>query len=177
MLASAQRQSALMNLFKPLTTPEYLFRPRQIMHRFQRALRRGPLNEFEVVGLPWGSQLRVRPAEVIGSNIWCYGVFDLIVTETICRLLDESETALDIGANIGQMTILMRHKSGVRGNVIAFEPHPEIFSELRHNVQTLGSPHGLAPVTLHNLALSDRYRDGPTSMSAPPGLPTAACQN
>ena len=156
MLAFAQRTSAWMNPFKPLTTPEYLFRPRQIVHRFQRALRRGPLNEFEIIRLPWGSQLRVRPTEVIGANIWSYGVFDLIVTETVCRLLEESETALDIGANIGQMTVLMRHKAGIRGKVIAFEPHPEIFSELEYNVQTLGSPHDLAPVTLHNLALSDK---------------------
>src|SRR5206468_7285715 len=68
-----------MNPLKALTTPEYLFRPRQIAHRFKRAFRRRPLNEFELVHLPWGAAIRVRPAEVIGSNIWCYGVFDLSV--------------------------------------------------------------------------------------------------
>jgi FkbM family methyltransferase len=144
-----------MNLLKPLSRPEYFFRPRQIVHRFKRALRRKPLGEFEMVTLPWGSQIRVRPEEVIGSNIWSYGVFDLMVTEALCRLLDRGETALDIGANIGQMSNLMRHLAGGKGQVISFEPHPEIFSELKYNLQSLPVPEGSARVDLHNCALSE----------------------
>ena len=144
-----------MNLLKPLTTPAYLFRPRQMVHRLKRALGRLPLPHFETVALPWGAQLRVRPAEVIGINIWCYGIFDLVVCETICRLLDPSEVAVDIGANIGQMTSLMRYRAGKGGRVLAFEPHPELFSELRHNVEVIQATGAVAPAELHNLALSD----------------------
>ena len=125
-----------MNPLKVLTTPEYLFRPRQILHRFRRVYRGRSLGEFETVTLPWGRTIRVRPHEVIGSNIWCYGVFDLVVTEAIWRLLDESEMALDIGANIGQMTNLMRHRSGRAGKVHSFEPHPELFSELEEQLRS-----------------------------------------
>lgn len=144
-----------MNLLKPFTTPTYFFRPRQMVHRMKRALRRKPLSEFETVTLPWGAKLRVRPAEVIGSNIWCYGVFDLVVCEAICRLLDHSEVGVDIGANIGQMTSLMRYRAGKQGKVIAFEPHPELFSELRHNIEFLQATDAAAPVDLRNLALSN----------------------
>ncbi len=144
-----------MNVLKPLTNPAYFFRPRQIVHRFKRALRRQPLGQFETVTLPWGVPLRVRPDEVIGSNIWCYGIFDLVVCEAICRLLDHSEVAVDIGANIGLMTSLMRCRAGKDGRVIAFEPHPELFSELRHNISLLQPADSVAPADLHNLALSD----------------------
>lgn len=145
-----------MNPLKPLTTPEYFFRPRQILHRFVRALQGNSLPEFQTVTLPWNEKIRVRPSEVVGSGIWCYGVFDLPVTEAICRLLDKSETAADIGANIGQMTSLMRQRVGPSGKVISFEPHPDIFSELRFNVETLSNCDRVAPVELHNIALSDK---------------------
>jgi FkbM family methyltransferase len=145
----------MINVLKPFSTPEYLYRPTQILRRFKRALRKGPLPEFEIVELPWGSRIRVRPAEVIGSNIYCYGLFDITVTEAVCRLLEEGEVGLDIGANIGQMTNLMRHRVGARGKVISFEPHPELFSELCYNANDLAPANGVGAVELHNLALSD----------------------
>jgi FkbM family methyltransferase len=149
------RKPTRMNLLKPLTTPAYFFRPRQMVHRLKRAFRRAPLGEFETVTLPWGAPLRVRPTEVIGSNIWCYGIFDLVVCEAICRLLDQSETAVDIGANIGQMTSLMRYQAGKDGRVFAFEPHPDLFSELQHNIEIPQAAKLVAPADLRNLALSD----------------------
>ena len=113
-----------------------------------------------MVTLPWGAPIRVRPGEVIGSNIWCYGIFDLAVAEAIWRLSDLSEVAVDIGANIGQMTSLMQHRVGPTGRVLSFEPHPELFSELRYNTEQLLKPGKAAPVELHNVALSDASRDG-----------------
>lgn len=142
-----------MNVLKALTIPEYLFRPQMIIHRFRRAW--WPAGEFETVNLPWGSPIRIRPKECIGSNIWSYGVFDMMVTEAICRLLAPGETGLDIGANIGQMTNLMRLKAGRDGRVVSFEPHPELFAELKYNIETLPAPANSARVELHNLALSD----------------------
>jgi FkbM family methyltransferase len=144
-----------MNPLKALTTPEYLFRPSQILRRLQRAFRPGGVKEFETVEMPWGSRLRVRPGEVIGSNICSYGLFDLIVAETIWRLLDEGETALDIGANLGQMSSLMQYRAGARGCVHAFEPHPEIFAELKHNFTNVAGPQRAAKMLLHNVALGE----------------------
>lgn len=144
-----------MNIFKPFATPEYLFRPRQILHRLKWAISKPVFQEFETVRLPWGAPFRVRPREVIGSGIWCYGIFDLVVAEAIARLMDSGDTALDIGANIGQMTSLMQHRAGSHGKVIAFEPHPELFAELTHNLRVLPAASRLAPTELHNLALSD----------------------
>ena len=49
----------------------------------------------------------------------------------------------------------MRCRAGNEGRVIAFEPHPELFSELRYNVAVLPAADSVAPADLHNLALSD----------------------
>jgi len=146
-----------MNPFKLLTTPEFFYRPRQVLHRFRRMFIQAP--DIAEVTLPWGDRLRVRPREVIGSSIWCYGVFDLVVTEAICRLLDEGEVALDIGANIGQMASLMRRVAGANGNVVAFEPHPHLFAELQEFLAQSATGGGRAPVKLHQVGLSNRETD------------------
>ena len=121
-----------MNPLKIFLRPEYLFRPRQILHRLKRVYHT-PKPSGEIVVLPWGDSIKVFTNEIIGSGIWCYGVFDLIVGEAILRLLDKGETALDIGANIGQFSTLMARRVGLNGKVISFEPHPDIYQELITN--------------------------------------------
>jgi FkbM family methyltransferase len=142
----------MMNPFKVLTMPEYFFRPSQILTRLRRSLTGIP--HSDQVTLPWGDVITVRPHEVIGAGIWYYGIFDLPVTEAICRLLERGETALDIGANIGQMTSLLRVTTGVSGRVLSFEPHPELFSEMSTLVAQR-HVNDVAPVDRHQVALGE----------------------
>ena len=121
-----------MNPLKIFLRPEYLFRPRQILHRLKRVYQ-APKPSGEIVVLPWGDSIKVFTNEVIGSGIWCYGVFDLIVGEAILRLLDKGETAFDIGANIGQFSTLMARRVGLNGKVFSFEPHSDLYHELVTN--------------------------------------------
>jgi FkbM family methyltransferase len=121
-----------MNPLKIFLRPEYLFRPRQILHRLKRVYQ-APKPSGEIVVLPWGDSIKVFTNEIIGSGIWCYGVFDLIVGEGILRLLDKGETALDIGANIGQFSTLMARRVGLNGKVFSFEPHSDLYHELVTN--------------------------------------------
>ena len=122
-----------MNPRNYLRRPEYIWRPRQVFRRFGR-LGKKP-GETEEVTLPWGARVLVRPKENVGADIYYYGIFDPIVPEAIWRLLDVGEAALDIGANIGQNTSAMAFRSGPAGSVIAFEPHPVTFGELRRNAE------------------------------------------
>ena len=144
-----------MNPLKLFTMPQYFFRPRQILRRAKQAFSARP-PEFGEVQLPWGDRITIRPRETIGALIWYYGVFDLVVTEAICRLLDEAEIALDIGANIGQMTSLMRYQTGRKGRVISVEPHPELFADLTRLVGQPALTPNVAPVETHQVALSDK---------------------
>ena len=121
-----------MNPLRGLAMPEYVFRPAQIVRRLRRRnTRPAPVEE---VALPWGAVLSVHTGENIGSDLYWYGIFDKIIPETIARLLDRGETAIEVGANIGQNCSLMALRSGPGARVLAFEPHPEIAAELRANL-------------------------------------------
>jgi len=141
-----------MNVFGVLYKPEYIFRPLQIIRRLGRSANSAP--EIADVKLPWGLRIRIRPKETIGSCIWRMGLYDLCVSETLWRLLDKGETALDVGANIGHMTSVMGLAVGPSGRVVSFEPHPEIFSELKNNVSLWALTPTFAPIELVNAAVS-----------------------
>lgn len=145
-----------MNPLKVFTRPEYAFRPRQILTRLCRAL--SPVPESAEVTLPWGDTVRVCPRETIGAEIWYCGVFDLPVAETLWRLLDAGETALDVGANLGQMTSLLRCKAGPAGRVLAFEPHPQLFSALEFLRDAPANQRPGARLELFQAGLSDVAR-------------------
>jgi FkbM family methyltransferase len=137
--------STLVRAANALAKPEYLFRPVQLLRRARLALLSpqsssgSPLAAVDLVRLPWGAEMYVRRKDNIGSAIATLGVYDLPVTETILRLLEEGDLAVDVGANVGFMTHVMAHAVGARGRVISFEPHPGLLSELRQNVGTVGS--------------------------------------
>lgn len=122
----------LVNPLKIFSRPEYLFRPSQIFRRFQRLFYK-PSSQGVIVPLPWGGKIKVYPFECVGAGIYAYGVFDLIVPETAARLMDSGEVGVDIGANIGFVSLLMAKKALPAGKVLAFEPHPKNFETLMEN--------------------------------------------
>ena len=144
-----------MNLLKVFRKPEYVFRPQQVFIKLGRTIR-PTKNTFEDVTLPWGARLRISPQEHIGARIWHRGVFDVATLEAISRLVDRGDVAVDIGANIGQMTTLMSRCVGQGGKVISFDPHPDVFAVLSENVSRLKASGENGEVALHNVALSDR---------------------
>jgi len=54
------------------------------------------------------------------------------------RLVKQNMSAVDVGANIGYYTLLLRDMVGPNGRVLAIEPSVENFSELRRNVEQNG---------------------------------------
>lgn len=142
-----------MNLLISLNKPEYIFRPVQILRRFSREW--ASAKQFEDVTLPWGLNIRVRPNETIGSCIWRVGIYDLCISECIWRLLDPGDYAVDVGANIGHMTSIMALRTGRLGNVLAFEPHPEIYEELSTNVDNWLKRNDIGRIVMHKIALGN----------------------
>jgi predicted KAP-like P-loop ATPase len=66
--------------------------------------------------------VEIDPISHVGEDILNLGVYDRVVAEAIFRLLDPSEQAIDVGANIGQNVSIMALVAGRRGRVVAFEP-------------------------------------------------------
>ena len=104
--------------------------------------------------LPWGFPLRVRPLDIIGSAIFRMGVYDLCVSEVLWRLLDQGETAVDAGANIGHMTSVMAKRVTSSGKVLSFEPHPHVFHEFFSNVALWMNIPNVGPIELYKMGLS-----------------------
>ncbi len=135
--------------------PHYRHNPRWVLSRLLRSL--APARPgVKIVKLPWGVELRVDPDEFIGATIWSAGVHDLAVSEAIYRLLDEGDTAVDVGANIGYTTSIMAVRVGRSGRVMSFEPHPMVFDLLTENAALLAKNEGACRPELFKTALSDR---------------------
>jgi FkbM family methyltransferase len=102
---------------------------------------------------------------MIGSSIERAGLYDLCVSETLYRLIDPGELAVDVGANIGHMASIMVTRVGKRGRVICFEPHPELFEELAGNAARWAEKPTAAHVGLHQIALSSESGRGHLKIS------------
>ena len=126
----------------PLTIPDrlfnkpyYFFRPRQLLTRVSRLLGIGPTDPEQVTSiLPWGLPLTYWPSDIMGSEIARTGVYDICVAEVLWRLAEPGETAVDAGANIGEMSSVLCLRVGPKGRVHSFEPHPHLFQELSANI-------------------------------------------
>lgn len=114
--------------YRLLNKPYYWYRPAQLASRIHtRAATDGHL---QLLRTAWGSRLYCWP-DAIGLAIARTGVYELIVAETLARLADAGEVAIDAGANVGFMSNVLAHAVAPTGGVISFEPHPA-------NVEVLG---------------------------------------
>ena len=129
----------------------FVHQPLQVLRWARQRARPNQAAEAQIV-LPWGSRLRYVPTETIGSAFERRGIFDHEVCEALARLSAPDELAIDLGANIGQMSSVLACAVGRHGRVLAFEPNPLVFELLRSNVATW--PEGDV-VELHETAVSD----------------------
>ena len=137
--------------------PEYWLRPVQILRKLRFALR-SKQDTADEVPLPWGPVLSVRDGDAIGRSLLTLGVHELAVSEVLWRLADPGDTCLDLGANIGYMTSLLSCRVGPTGRVFSFEPHPEVFKHLEHNVLGLPVP-GNVTLLNHAVGMNDGVAD------------------
>jgi FkbM family methyltransferase len=70
----------------------------------------------------------------IGRELNLFAVHEPLATALLGGFVREGDRVLDIGANIGYYTLLLSRLVGVRGTVVAVEPHPENFRLLRRNL-------------------------------------------
>jgi len=143
------------NVWRRANKPYFIFQPAQVLRRLEivAASREvGPdIVEFP---LPWGMPLRLRKHQKLTVELLRRGVFDLTVSETLFRLTDPGELAVDVGANVGHMTSVLARRVGRNGEVMAFEPHPRIHADLRVNVERWARLPNAPRFTLYDVALS-----------------------
>jgi FkbM family methyltransferase len=144
-----------------LGKPQYLFRPGHLLRRLAQEAR--PIGVHKVVRLPWRLPIEVITSDVVGMGLAHQGLYDIVTTEIVWRLTNPGDTTIDVGANVGYFTSLFAIRAGLKGEVFAWEPHPQTFRLLQRNVESWRKEARCAPITLYEAALSNR--DGMSVLS------------
>ncbi len=97
-----------------------------------------------------GLRIQLTGSDILAPAIYWGGKFEPRIYDFIKSILQPGMTVFDIGANIGQYTLLAAHCVGPKGQVHSFEPASREFSILRSNVIL----NGFTNVILQNLAVS-----------------------
>lgn len=135
--------------------PEILLRLRS---RIQKKSESAPARTLVKLALPWGLEICCRPLDRIGSSLCNLGVYDLVLSEAIWRLVDPGEKCIDVGAHVGYVTSLIVARVGPSGTVICYEPHPLIVEQLCVNAQEWRR--GGARIEIYCVAASDSDQPG-----------------
>lgn len=139
----------------------------------------GTCNELVWAHSP-GGRIRCSLSDYVGKAIYYTGDLDPKISWIVRQLVRSGHVALDIGANIGVVTLLLARQVGTRGRVYAFEPNPSVARLLEqsitenalHNVvlekYALGNEPGLMALSVprDNAGAGSLVRDrGPDSMT------------
>ena len=95
--------------------------------------------------------IEVDLSEHIGSQIFWFGSYSRDILIHIDRILMPGMVALDIGANIGEISLFMAKRVGPSGSVHSFEPVPELADQLEANAWR----NGFAHMHVHRVCVSD----------------------
>jgi len=153
---SQPARSAIQRAYRFVNRPYYWYRPSQLALRLRAGDGQGePDGAPRLLRAAWGARLYCWP-DPLGQAVARTGVYDLTVAETLARLADPGERAVDAGANVGLMSSLLARAVGPRGSVVCFEPHPLIFATLARNVALWEREQGVTVVEARQAAVSSR---------------------
>jgi FkbM family methyltransferase len=112
-------------------------------------------------GLAAGYRICVSPCDNLG---YLLGTTEPHLQRVIKQYVSPGDTAYDIGANVGYVSLSLAKRVGPQGQVFAFEPIPQTFDLLTKNVELnrLNNIHTL------NIAASDK--SGETTIRIPESL-------
>jgi len=93
---------------------------RLVVANLRRKARRG---QVTAVG-PHGLRLLVDPKNPPEVSVYLWGTYEPEVVAALERVLRPGCTAVDVGANCGVLSVLMRRLVGPAGRVVAVDPSP-----------------------------------------------------
>ncbi len=117
-------------------------------------------NKAIITGLGKDLKVRIYTHDIIGRDIYVKGMFEKAECMFVTNFLKEGMTFFDIGANLGQYTLLGAKRVGSNGRVHSFEPSSRMFSELNFNVSLNGFSNSCI---LNNVAVSEKEGIGKLS--------------
>ena len=142
--------------------PEYVYQPGRLLRRLVSGTDRASPAALTAFGFP----LDLMPNELISNSIRRKGMYDVVTAEALYRLLDPAAQAIDAGAHVGLMSVIMALRAGTEGSVQSFEPHPAVYAMLCSNAARMNQALGKPVIRASKLALSDAARRAPLFLPA-----------
>jgi len=137
--------------------------PRAIKWRY---LKRNAPDQAVITRLGRNLRVRVYPHDVIGEGIYVQGCSETSTWKFVERFLQPGMVFFDLGANLGQYSLLGATRVGPTGSVHSFEPSERMHAELQFNVG-LNDLHCIC--RLNRAAVSDTAGTARLSKYAPGG--------
>jgi FkbM family methyltransferase len=81
-----------------------------------------------------GGEVQVDLNEYVGRAAYYVGDLDRKITWICAQIVQEGDIVLDIGANVGLLTVWLSRLVGPRGKVFAFEPNPTLQRRLESTI-------------------------------------------
>jgi FkbM family methyltransferase len=111
--------------------------------------------KIETKACRYGTMTYFADDEFVGKSLKLYGEFSDPEVDVMAKTVRPGDTVIDVGANVGALTVAMARLVGPTGRVIAFEPQPETASLLERNA----AQNGLDNVEIHRCAAGDKLRE------------------
>ena len=141
---------------------KYTLYPRALVWKYwQKRCQQKPI----ITRLDSDLKVRIYTHDVIGKYIYIDGVFEPASWNFVRKLLRPGMVVFDLGANLGQYTLLAAKCVGKQGRVHSFEPSHRMFRELEFNVKLNGFSdicilNSLAVCDTCGTAKLSRYEEG-----------------
>ena len=108
----------------------------------------------EVVTLHDGIRMELVLNEYVQSQLYLFGAFEPVTVKVLKRLVKSGDTVLDIGANVGYISLVLAKCVGNSGKVFSFEPDSKNFASLKRNL-ALNADCNIEPIAK---AVSDSHQ-------------------
>jgi len=143
----------MINVYRATPLYPHLSRPGcKMLGLFNNWLKKGGLREHDLGRF----KINIDLCQFIDSKIYYFGAYEPETVLTIEKLVRPGDVALDVGANIGYITMNLALAVGESGKVVAFEPSAWAFDRLKQNVR-LNDMH---QVESHCVAVGDIAQKG-----------------
>ena len=152
MIAIRVREALIGSIGRLWDRPDFQHNPVQALGRrvFWRA-RWACSNEPWQLSVPDGGQILV-PKSGAGALIYYLGYSEPETARFLMNFLRPGMVFWDVGAHIGEFSLLASRKIGDTGRVEAFEPNPQLSDLIHCTVEA----NRLTNVTVHTCAVTDR---------------------
>lgn len=111
-----------------------------------------PFNQTQLLPTRWGHMVALTCDPFQTGSLALYGEWSAEECAKMCEFIGPGDVVLDVGANIGTLTVAFAKRVGIGGRVFSFEPQRIPHMLLCANIALT---HTLIQASAHNVAVGD----------------------